>query len=79
MSEISKFELGKFMSFPNFDWESFALRGTCIIILIILHTTHNSVHITHIIIPETHIVVDIIDSNGMRPWNDELVIMTFQK
>ena len=55
------------------------MRATCIIILNILHTTHNSVHIAHIIIPLTHNIVHIIHLYAMRPMNHGLDIMTSKK
>ena len=76
VSELSKFELGKFMRFPNLDLESYAMRVTCIIILNILHTAHNNVLITHIVIHITHNVVHIIYSYAMRSWNHGLDIRT---
>ena len=47
------------------------MRVTCIIILIILQTTHNILHIPY------HIV-HIILSYAMRPWNHRLDIRTSQ-
>ena len=45
---------------------------TCIIIHIILQTTHNILHISYQI-------VHVIPSYAMRPWNHKLDIKTSQK
>ena len=71
VSELSKFELGKFMRFPNLDLESYAMRVTCIIILVISQAVHNVLHISY------H-VVHIILSYAMRPWKPGLDIRNSQ-
>ena len=72
VSGLAKFGLGKSMDLPNLDLESHAMSVTCIIKLIILQTAHIILHIEHNIF-------HIIHSYGMRHWNDELIITTFQK
>ena len=60
------------------DYESNAMRVTCIIICIILHTTHNILHITHNILQIPHNIFHIICSYAIRPWNHWLKIITYQ-
>ena len=45
------------------------MRVTCIMILIILHTTHNILHITRKILHIAHNILHIIRSYAMRPQN----------
>ena len=68
------------------------MRLTCFIILIILHTTQNILHIEHIIfhiarnilhitqiiLHIAHNIFHVIHSYAMRPWNHGLDIKTFQ-
>ena len=79
VSGLAKLGLAKLVSFPNLDQESHAMRLTCIIILIILHTTHNILHIAHNILHIAHNFLHIIHSYAMRPWNHGLDIKTSQK
>ena len=75
VSGLAKMVLGKLVSlFPNLDQEIHAMRVTCIIILIILHTTHNILHIAHNILHIAHNILHIIRSYAMRPWNHGLDI-----
>ena len=71
VSGLAKFGLGKSVDFTNLDYESHAMRVTCIIILIISQTPHNIFHISYLI---GHIILSYV----MRPWNHGLDIMTFQ-
>ena len=57
---LAKFRLGKSVDFPNLEYDSHALRVTCIIILIILQAEHYILHISYD-------VVHIILSYAMRP------------
>ena len=89
---LAKMGLGKLVSFPNMDYESHAIRVTCIIILIILHKAHNILHITHIVLHIgynmlhvahivlhiTHNIFHFIHSYAMRPWNHIFDIKTSQ-
>ena len=54
------------------------MRVTCTIILNILRTVQNNIHITHITIHIMHNVVHIIYSYDMRPWNHGHDIKTSQ-
>ena len=63
----------------NFDEERHAMRVTCIIIHIVLHTTHNSLHIAHNILHTTLNIFYIIRSYAMKLWNHRLDIETSQK
>ena len=74
VSGLAKLGLGKSVSFPKLDYESQAIRVTCIIILIVLHTTHNILHIAYSITSYTQHI-----SYAMRPWNHGLDIKTSQK
>ena len=67
VSALAKLGLGKLVSFLNLDYECHAMRETCIIILIILHTTHNILHIGHNILHITHNIFHIIRSYARRP------------
>ena len=60
------------------DWESHAMRVTCVIIRVILHTTHNVLHIVHHIMHIAHNIIHIILSYAMRPWNHGFDIRTSQ-
>ena len=93
VSELSEFGLGKGVNFPNLDWKSHGMRVTCIIILIILHTTkiilylaqiilyieHNILYIAQNILHISHNIFHNIRSYAMRPWNNGLDIKTSQK
>ena len=54
------------------------MRVTCIIILIILHTTYNILHIAYNILHIAHNIFHIIRSYVMRPWNHGLDFKTSQ-
>ena len=54
------------------------MRVTFTIILNIFHTTHNNIHIAHIIIHKTHNVVHVIYLYAMRPLNHGRYIKTSQ-
>ena len=47
---------------------------TCIIIRIILHTTHNILHTANNILYIKHIIFHFVRSYAMRPWNNGLNI-----
>ena len=71
VSRLAKFGLGKLVDLPNLNYESHAIRVTCIIIRIMLHTTHNICHISY------H-VVHIVLSYAMRPQDHGLDVRTSQ-
>ena len=66
------------MDLQKSDYESHAMRVTCIIILIILNTTHNILHIAHNILHIVHNIFHIIRLYAMRPWNHGLNFRTSQ-
>ena len=66
------------MSIQNLDYESYAMRVTCTIILNIFHIAHNNVHIAQIIFDITQNIVHIIYSYAMRSWNHGIDIKTSQ-
>ena len=78
VSGLGRFGLGMLVDLPNLDQKIYAMRITCIIIRIILHTTHNILHIAHNIFQIAHIIFHFIRSYAMRPWNHGLNIRTFQ-
>ena len=71
VSGLAKLGFGKSWNLPNLNYESHAMRVTCIIMRIILYTTYNILHIAHN-------VLHIIRSYAMRPWNHGLDIRTSQ-
>ena len=79
VSRLAKLGLGKLVDLPNFDQESHAMRVTCIIIRIILHTAHNVLHIAHNILHISHNIFHIIRSYTMRLWNHGIDIKISQK
>ena len=78
VSRLAKFGLGKSVDFPNLDYESHAMRVTCIIIGIILHIAHDILHIAHNILHIEHNIFHIIRSYAIRPWNHGLDIKNSQ-
>ena len=78
VSGLSKLRLEKLVNSPNLDKENYAKKVTCTIIVNILHTAQNSVHIAHIIIHITQNVVHTIYLYAMRSWNHGLNIKTSQ-
>ena len=68
VSGLANFGLGKLVIFPNLDKESHAMRVTCIIIRIILYTTHIVLHIAHNILHIAYDIFHIICSYAMKLW-----------
>ena len=79
VSGLAKLGFGKSWNLPKLNYESHAMRVTCIIMRIILYTTYNILHIAHNILHITYNIFHIIHSYDMIPWNHGHDIKTSQK
>ena len=78
VSRLVEFGLGKLVQLPNLIGKS-SHESKCIIIHIILHTTHNVLYISHKLLHITHNIFNIIRLYEMKLWNHGLDIKTSEK
>ena len=78
VSGLAKLGFGKSWNLPNLNYESHAMRVTCIIMRIILYTTYNILQIAHNILHIAHNIFHIIQTYSMRPLNYGVDIKTSQ-